>query len=735
MLRLYVLFLCFCLVSCDAYKIVRNKELASQEERWADFEKSSLSPQSPVEVFWLKGSIPYIRAQKDRDLFYVSGAVHAHLRGGQLEIFRRLARGRLAELVGSKALPMDVFMRTVNVGKAAPEIIKNLKKEVRQYSEAFVEGINAYNKNLKKLPFDLRMMGLKNLDPWTLEDLIYVHRLMGLDVNWQMWTEQLKVLEESNLERFDTYWLKWVLPFFKSKNLNLDLIDKTQEAGSNAWAVSGDKTLSKKPLLAGDPHLGITLPNFWFFIYQESPHYKTLGVSMPTFPLPVLARTKNLAWSGTNMWGLNSHLYDLSKEEMKKSTKRKEFFKVRFGSDVEKTLLDSPWGPIVSRTDFFKSSRNLALKWSGHRATTELNAIFKAHQAKNIKDFIKAFENYGVVAINYVVADKENNIAKIHVTQLPQLKEDNDKLLQRTENEVTHYLNVFDLPQEINPTRGWVVSANDPLKGVKGCVFCAPLDRAKRISELLKKDSGKIDVKTIQKIQQDTYLSVAQDNVDFIFKNMRSLNIEPGAKIKRLGDWDFMFPEDKEEPYIYEEMVNFFAQEVFSSKNLSKEEARVLFLHESWRRKCMDFFSGFSVSLKERTLRRLNDYVEDIKLKKWGEVHQVDLSHPFSNVPLIGSFFTSHLGPYPGTIGSVFKASYDPNSEGYTTAFGANLRLIFDLADEDENYGVLLGGQDGFFKSANYEDQVDMWLKGKYIKLPFSAEAIKKAALYKSTIP
>jgi len=739
LLKSFLILLCLCQISCSTlYKVYTGgKERHSLQDRLEIFNSNKKwSNKKELKIFWTKEAIPYVKAETDEDLFYGSGLVQAHLRGAQLETFRLLSRGRFSEAVGERALPMDVFLRTIDIGRVSDQIIAKWSHNTRLYAKAFVRGLNDYYKNQEKLPLDIRVMGIKEVPEWTVEDLVYVHRLMGLDINWEVWTEFIKVYRDKEYQDFNFFWKTWVEKFFNSSLIpkgfsfnSLGVISQVTEAGSNAFAISGKKTYSGKPIVAGDPHLGINLPSYWLFMGLESPSFKIFGVTIPSFPVPAMGRTKNLAWTGTNMWGVSSFLYKLDDEQMKTSIKRKEIFKPRFTSKkIELIVTDTDYGPIVSETKFLKSKDRLALKWVGHEPSLEFEALLKASQSKDAFEFKKALKDFSVVAINYVVADKKGNIQKVHAAHLPVLEDHKKSFVQDPKNKIVKYQTVLDLPAKLNPKRGYVVSANeyDEEAEYSICWFCSTSDRADRISDLLAK--GKVDIERIKKIQVDVFSEEAKKLTQFFISEWNRLGLEKNKNFEILSQWDFEYNIEDKQPYLYEELIRRFAEVVYEKAGLSKEDAQPLFENLIWKRAIVQSYKAMKETDKRYVFEKTHKAFKRLKPKVWGRVHKIDVSHPFSNIPVIGKSYRHYKEGYPGTSNTVFKASHGYNGD-YSVSFGANLRVIFDLVDDDENYAVLLGGEDGYLGSSNFADQIPTWVNGGYYKVPFRSESIEKASV------
>ncbi len=734
----------FLLSSCTTvYKINRGgKARVSLKDRIEIFDRDKeWSNSKDLKIYWTKESIPYIKAETDEDLFYGSGLVQAHLRGTQLEMFRFLSRGRFSEAVGESALPMDIFLRTINIGKASDQIISNWSSDTKLYAKAFIRGINDYNKNLDRLPLDIKLMGIKKIEPWTIKDLVYVHRLMGLDINWQVWSEFMKVYREKNYQDFNFFWKTWVEKFFNSsmipKKLSLDslgLINGITEAGSNAFVVDGKKSYSGKPIVAGDPHLGINLPSYWLFMGLESPSFKIFGINIPSFPTPVMGRTPNIAWTGTNMWGVSSFLYKLEDKDLENSTTRTEVFKSRFTSSKKEVIVtDTEYGPLVSNTKFLKSKMPLALKWAGHRPSIELEALLQAAQAKDVFEFKRALKQFSVVAINYVVADKKGNISKVHAAHLPVLKNHKKSFVQEPSNTIIEYQDVMKLPEMLNPKTGYVVSANEFNDAAKYslCWFCSTPDRANRISKLLEDDV--IDIDDVKKIQIDIYSEEAKELTKFLMYEWKRFNFLESKNYKILQEWDFRYSIEDKAPYLYEELISRFSKNIYKILGLKASDTDPLSENLVWKRAIVQNYKKMTEVQKRSVFKKTFKSFNRLKAKKWGHVHKIKVAHPLADIPLIGRSYNYYEAGYPGTSNTVFKAAHGYKGD-YNVTFGANLRVIFDMSDEDENYAVLLGGQDGYLGSKSFSDQIPKWIKNEYYKIPFTQEAIKKESVFENTL-
>lgn len=734
-----LIFATFLLSGCGLWLGV-NRPLSLEDRLKAFSEYKSWNLNQDVQISWTADGVPYIFAKTDEDLFYATGVVQAFLRQTQLELFRRLSQGRMAELAGEKAYEADEFIRTIDFGKVHKEIERGWSAETKMVASSFIKGINDFVAGQKKLPIDLRILGFTELEPWTIEDLIRVHRFTSADVNWVVWPKYIKLLSDPN---FDKFWNEWGLPETGGNQGTLSLLEGgmfnfLSDIGSNAFVVSSSRMATGKPLVAGDPHLGLMIPNLWFFIGQYSPRFQTLGMAMPTFPVPVMGRNRNLAWTGTNLWGVSTHLFRAGSKDLDAARVRKEQIKVRWEGTRTLKIKDTDRGPIISNTKLFRHEEPLIMSWAGHQVSDELGSFIRANRARNTDDFFKAFTGFGVSAMNFVAADKSNGLIKIHVMKQPILKKDRVKaLVKPSDDYIVDYRHVQNFPVTRNPKEGFIVSSNDKVEGVATDLgwFYAPKHRKERIEKLLTTPQ-KLELQQIRNIQTDTYLYTSEKIMKFLKTAYGELQLKTPAAFDFFGDWNFFYETDLYEPHVFEELVSYFAKEVFAAHGLIPDQVNVVMGHLSWKDKLIPAYKKLDEKTKKQILRSLAYFSPRALARKrnWGSVHKLKLTHPLEKVPLIGRYFVFYEGPYPGGNGTVFKALHSSTNGKYDVLFGANSRVIFDFSGEDSNWGVLLGGQDGYLWAENTSDQIPLWMNKKYIDLPFSPKGVKEKEKFQTTL-
>ncbi len=278
--------------------------------------------QAPVSVTFGAHAVPHARATAVRDLFFAQGYLVARERLWQMDLLRRMARGRLAEVLGPAALPVDRLFRVVGLGTAAQASLAALDAEVAAYVQAYADGVNAYREEAQdRLPVEYRLAGFSP-QRWEPVDSLAIVEYMSflLSFNARHELTFLKLAARIGLDRarelFPVDEGEPAPPFPPEIREVLGSIGPTAgelaarlaaaaregaAAGgaSNSWAVAGERTRSGLPLLANDPHLVPVLPSVWYELELEGPGYHAYGLSLPGVPFFLIGHNEDLAWGLT----------------------------------------------------------------------------------------------------------------------------------------------------------------------------------------------------------------------------------------------------------------------------------------------------------------------------------------------------------------------------------------------------------------------------------------------------
>jgi len=291
----------------------------SIDQRLAAIPRKDAPLEHKLIIRWNEQAVPYLEAGSDADLAFGLGLVHAHLRGGQLALLKRISQGRISEMAGPFTTKVDHALRILDLGRAAPQIEAALPDETRRWLERFVEGMNYYQANTPNTPPEFSLLGI-SFEPWTVRDVITLSRLVGADVTWFAYFSLLSERRKGQTD--EASWRRLIAttqagaPNFRAaendSQLLHDLLRASGRSGSNSLALAPGRSQSGGALLANDPHLGVQLPNFWILAGVKSPSYHAVGMMIPGVPIFGIGRNPGVSWGGTNMRAAASDIINIS---------------------------------------------------------------------------------------------------------------------------------------------------------------------------------------------------------------------------------------------------------------------------------------------------------------------------------------------------------------------------------------------------------------------------------------
>ena len=718
-------------------------EPTTLKQRLAALPTTDLPVEKPVTVRWDDHQVPWIEAQTDADLAFALGLVHAHLRLGQMETMRRIAEGRTAEMAGPPGVDIDKGLRIMGFARAARKVEGALPAETRAYLERYVAGINWYLFHVKDLPQEFAVLGLSR-EAWTVHDVLALERLGSTDVNWLIWFNLLKLRQGPD---WPAMWHKLVE--YGTASITSMGSDSRADAletifkgwgrpGSNSVVVGGARTGTGAAMIASDPHLGINLPNVWLIAGMKSPSYNAVGLMFPGLPFVAVGRNPWIGWGGTNMRAAASDLYDVSKLPPSEITSHTEAIKVRWWMDSEVTVRETPYGPIVTDAPPLSDVGGpYALRWVGSDASDEITAMLEVNRARDFEAYRAAFRSFAVPAQNMMYADAQGHIGQVMAVRLPIRAVGTPPDLVRDPADPDAAWKELDDPTQLpfayDPPKGWLGSANNKPAETPYPIgyFFSPDDRIERMAMLLGGDR-KIGVTDLQALQQDVYMISAVRLRDALVGAMDRLGVRgrvPGetAFLARLRDWDGEYRVNSRGAVAFELMFFYFRQ-AFYAGELDPEAARN-FISVADIKKIMT--DDVHATL-ERDPKRLADVLTHAfgkaaarapSFPSWGDMHHMRMSHLLANIPVIGGRYRFDEFPVGGSTDTLMKTSAGSSDELQTVRYGSQARHVSDLADPDRNWFLLLGGQDGWFNSATFLDQVKLWREGGYIQVPLRPEA------------
>src|SRR6185436_10776507 len=271
-----------------------------------------------VQVRRDRWGVPHIEAQSAADLWFAEGFCHGQDRLWQLDFYRRVVRGRVAEMAGEEALPIDRLMRTLGIRRTAERETAALAPELLALLERFCAGVNAAAADARAVPFEMQLLRL-SWTPWRPVDILSIGKLLafGLSTNWErelLRADMVRALGPELAARLDSAypadnpvvtqeaWSGEGLPIVEQIDAVRRSIGLAAEAsGSNNWAVSGGRSSTGSPLIAGDPHLPPSMPGIWYQVGLTLGDRFVRGASLPGMPGCYMGQNNDVCWTFTNV--------------------------------------------------------------------------------------------------------------------------------------------------------------------------------------------------------------------------------------------------------------------------------------------------------------------------------------------------------------------------------------------------------------------------------------------------
>ena len=425
---------------------------------------------APVEITLDRHGVPRVRAATLRDGYAALGWLHARDRLFQMELMRRGAAGRLAEIAGPALLRNDRYVRTLGLARRAEADLAALDDDTRAMLSAYASGVNAWIESKGRFSSPEFLM-LGKPEPWLPEHSLLWGKVMGLwlAANWRDELDRARLASSLSPQRLADLWPQqdspgrpdWPLaapPPTTAPATGSDpeatpeqrqgALPASQLAGlaavvprfpdqftlppsaSNSWALAGSRSASGRPLLANDPHLGFQAPILWYLARIDLPGGRMLaGASSPGLPFMVVGRNERLAWGFTNN---GADVQDLFIERAVGADRyetpsgpqpfavTEERILVRGADAVELRVRETRHGPVISDLDDMPQSRILALAAANlapeDTAAAGLLALNRAH---TVADARLAAGLITSPVQNLVAADAEGGIGLFTTGRVP----------------------------------------------------------------------------------------------------------------------------------------------------------------------------------------------------------------------------------------------------------------------------------------------------------------------------
>ncbi len=751
------------------------------DEYFTKSESISLSgPNSEIRVYFDDRKVPHIFADTDEDVLFAQGYIVASQRLWQMDFLSRVAEGTLSEVFGKPTLKNDLMMRKYGLKYGAEQAIKDWEKNDHRDKLyiSYENGINAYiNRvlnNTEELPYEFK---LANYKPrlWNayltalvskymaftlcrrhediaatntrelLGDSLYQHLFLKKDQN------QIPVIREHSGEAFQAKRSKPADAEYRGYLKEMTVLKQQDKGiGSNNWAISGSMSKTGSPILANDPHLGLSLPSIWFENHIHTPSMNAYGVTIPGIPGMPIGFNDDIAFGSTNVGQDVLDLFTINwtnKEEGKYKVNGQErtaemyeeVIKIRNKPDLTYKQYITEYGPIMyeSRSD----GADLAVHWLAHLPLNpnEISVFFNILKCKDYDCYKRETGKFSAPAQNFIFASNNGDIGIRINGKLPIKYENEGRFVKngnQIENKWSEFIPRTANPQTLNPSLGFVSSANQITIDSFGLNFNGGFEnyRGRRINNLLEKSTKKLDHQDMMDFQQDAFSIKASEMLPVLLKNLKRDTLDAFQKelLTTLENWDYVYNAESQAPPLFESWSQLFQSFVWDEMHNDS----ISYMKPSiWRTLELIDLEPSHTLFDHLETEKIEDAIDNINLS-FGQLTTAYRSKESKNWKERNRVSINHLLNIPGYS----KYELDVNGCGDALnavkgGFGPSWRMVVELGENPKAWAIYPGGQSGNPLSKYYDNMIDDWAKGEYYELSFKDEDyFKSNHLFSRTI-
>jgi penicillin amidase len=750
-----------------------------QTAEWQPSERVAIPGLSaPVEVRLDDRGVPHIFAANEFDAYRVQGWIAARERLFQMELTTRATAGTLSELLGKQLLEADQESRAIGLAWAADRKYAALDTASLGYRAvaAYAEGVNAWIDELKprKYPLEYRLLDAKP-SRWEPKHSLYLFAQMGLTLAYGDPAEtklrvqalvgaeaaealvavnsvvQEPIQPSSHAPRFAltplpapglpdsaaivalSYVPASVRPYVRA--------EEGIELGSNNWAVAPSRTRAGYALLAGDPHLELTLPSIWYEAHIVVPgELDVAGVTLPGSPGIVIGFNRDVAWTFTNTGG---DVFDVYTETVDDSLSPKQY------------RLDGAWKPIETREEVYRDGKGnviatdtvrfthrgpmrkqgngwTSFRWTALEPSRETDLFLKAARATTADEWLEVMRAYVAPTQNGLVADRQGSIGIRSAGWYPIRPNGGrgDQVFDgsTTASDWTGMLPVERYPQALRPAQGFLVSANqqpvDPAENdaYLGADWPSPW-RAMQINSLLRADSALTP--DAMRVMHRYPGSVREAQFRPWYIRGATAEIAAGRgrprlerALKLLAEWDGKYTPDNERAILFELAQRELPRKLWDELIPPGEKSPIPRGSQPTLRAMLDSVGPWWDDRRTPDVRETRNAILAAALEaaldsaiaqygepeaggwKWSAVWPTDIWHLLRLPGLSAPNIAVQGGP----------ETIAPAGRHGTT--GASWRMVVELGPEVRAWGTYPGGQSGNPASMWYANRIPQWASG-----------------------
>ncbi|MFD2566442.1 penicillin acylase family protein [Pseudotenacibaculum haliotis] len=738
-----------------------------------------------VTVYFDDYGVPHINAKNQTDAYRALGYVHAQDRLWQMELIRRIAPGRLSEVLGEKLVEVDMFFSGLGITEDANKAIAKLDKNDKpyQYTKAYLDGINQFIEN-GPTPVEFLLLGVKK-EKYTIEDVYNVFGYMSFSFAMAQKTDPLltEIKEKLGVE----YLKELDIPIYEDTAIlknekNPELKAATAKAmskiyenlpvspfiGSNSWVIGADKTKNGKVIFANDPHIGFSQPSVWYQSHIKTPDYEMYGYNLALTPFALLGHNRNYAYGLTMFENDDIDFYfeennPENENEYKTPTGYQKYellrktIKIKDKPDTTFQVKVSQHGPIMNDLlNEVRSERPVAMQWIYTKLDNRiLDVAYQMSHAGSLDDFKAGASLLHAPGLNIMYGDANNNIAWFASGKLYKYRDSlNTKLILNGadgKDEILEYLDFEQNPQAINPNWNYVYSANNQPDSIAGILYPGyylPEDRGYRIEQLLEEKNDWTS-EDVQKMIFDVTSPIVVKNIENMVASLDTNDFYENEQkaLETLNEWNGEYAKEKNAPtiytrFLYEFLKNTYKDEMgdafpeFLSTHLMKKVIAVQLARgesvwwddvttdqkETKKEIIQTSFKNTVAFLEKQLGANVADW-------SWNKVASVEHGHALAaGGEMLRNTF--NVGPFNMDGGNevINNQLFKLDSTGYYKVHaGPSTRRVIDFSNVENSMSILPTGQSGNVFSDHYDDQAQKYLNGEFVKMLLNQGEIEKS--------
>jgi len=730
--------------------------------------------QAPVSVRYDARGVPHLQAQNETDLYRALGYVHAQDRLFQMEIMRRLARGELAEVLGSKLLPTDTLFRSLRIREQAERMVQRQDRQGPAWKglQAYLDGVNQWQASHPK-PMEFDILGIP-ARPFTAEDTLSIAGYLAYSFAAAFRTEPALTyirdqLGPEYLKIFDLDWQPdgaLATPLASADWRSLEQLARLshdalgevgipQFEGSNAWAISGSRTRSGRTLLAGDPHIGFAVPAVWYEAELSAPGFNLYGYFQALNPFALLGHNRDFGWSLTmfqnddvdliaekaNPANAEQVMIDGQWQTLQQTQQQ---IAVKGDAPVDITLRRSPHGPIVNTVLGENAGPAPIAMWWAFLETENpvLEGFYQLNRADTLGKMRLAAVKIQSPGLNLVWANARGDIGWWAAAQLP-IRPDgvNPAFILDGSSSQAQKLGFYPFsvnPQQENPASGYIVSANyQPPAAVPVPGYYNLADRGRQLDRHLANPEVKWDVENSQALQLDTANDYGPRTLAPLLATLRSVAQGDQEKelVEQLAAWRGDYPLDSTSAtlfnqFLYElayaalhdELGDSWFPVLISTRAIDAALPRLAADADSpwWNQRGANQRTDRVAIVRQawgKSLAHLREtFGKDPANWQWGKAHTLTHGHPLGVKKPLNLLF--NVGPFaaPGTHEVPNNLSAKIGPAPWPVTYGPSTRRVVDFADAGQAVSINPVGQSGVPFDKHYADQAESYIEGRYFR-------------------